>query len=313
MQWSKYSYICDIFENMQLLVFVLAYPLLWLISILPYRLFYFFSDLVFLFVFRVFGYRKKVVSRNLKMVFPEKNDVERHKIQVGFYKHMCDMFLEMIKTMNLSKAEVKKRYEVTNIEVMQEIEKSKSILIVCAHYANWEWNVSLNNYVNSKGYAVYQKIVNVYFDELIKKMRAKWNTIPITQNETVKVIMRNEQMGIRGSYGMVSDQSPQKHRAQYWSEFMGIKVPIFNGAETIARKLDLAVVFLKVSKVKRGYYRAELIPITLSAATTEKNEITERFLRETEKQIKEKPEYYLWTHKRWKHKNRVPEKVAQDG
>ncbi|MEA1785391.1 lysophospholipid acyltransferase family protein [Arenibacter sp. GZD96] len=295
---------------MQLLVFVLAYPLLWLISVLPYSLFYFFSDVIFILVYPIFGYRKKVVSENLRLVFPEKSEAERKHIEVTFYKHMCDMFLEMIKTMNLSKSEVKKRYEVINIEVLRELEKSKSILILCAHYANWEWNVSLNNYVQSKGYAVYQKIENVYFDRLLRKMRAKWNTTPITQSDTVKVIMRNEQMGIRASYGMVSDQSPQKHKAQYWSDFMGIKVPVFNGAETIARKLDLAVVFLKVTKVKRGYYRAELIPITTAASATEKNEITDRFLRETEKQIREKPEYYFWTHKRWKHKDKVPLKFV---
>lgn len=292
---------------MQLLVFILAYPFLWLISILPYRLFYLFSDFVFFIVYRIVGYRKKVVSANLKLVFPEKNELDHKDIMVKFYRHMCDMFLEMVKTLNLSKEDVKERYAVQNIEVLREIEKSKSILIVCAHYANWEWNVSINNYVNSKGYAVYQKIGNTYFDRLIKKMRAKWNTTPITQNETVKVVVRNEQMGIKATYGMVSDQSPQAHRAQYWSDFMGIKVPIYNGAETLARKLDLAVVFLKVSKVKRGYYKAEFLPITLSGKETEPNFITNRFLKETENQIREQPEYYLWTHKRWKHRNKVPQ------
>lgn len=292
---------------MQLLVFILAYPFLWLISILPYKLFYLFSDFVFFIVYRIVGYRKKVVSTNLKLVFPEKSEADRKDIMVKFYRHMCDMFLEMVKTLNLTKEDVKERYAVQNIEVLLEIEKSKSILIVCAHYANWEWNVSINNYVNSKGYAVYQKIGNAYFDRLIKKMRAKWNTTPITQNETVKVVVRNEQKGIKATYGMVSDQSPQAHRAQYWSDFMGIKVPIYNGAETLARKLDLAVVFLKVSKVKRGYYKAEFLPITLAGKETEPNFITDRFLRETENQIREQPEYYLWTHKRWKHRNKVPQ------
>ncbi len=258
-------------------------------------------------VYHIVGYRKSIVSANLSLVFPNKSLTERNIIMVKFYRHMCDMFLEMVKTFNLSKEDIKERYKVLNIEVLQEIEKSKSILIVCSHYANWEWNVSINNYVNSKGYAVYQKIGNKYFDQLIKKMRAKWNTTPITQNETVKVVVRNEQMGIKATYGMVSDQSPQVHRAQYWSEFMGIKVPIYNGAESLARKLDLAVVFLKVSKVKRGYYAAEFIPITLSGKTTAPNFITDRFLRETERQITERPEYYLWTHKRWKHRNKVPE------
>ena len=149
---------------MQLLVFILVYPLLWLISILPYRLFYGFSDFVFFWVYRVVGYRKDVVRQNLELVFPEKTEAEIKDIQKKFYHHMCNMFLEMVKTMHLSKEEVKKRYTVKNIEVIQEIEKKKTILVVCSHYANWEWNVSMNNYVSSKGYAVYQKISNTYFD-----------------------------------------------------------------------------------------------------------------------------------------------------
>jgi KDO2-lipid IV(A) lauroyltransferase len=107
---------------------------------------------------------------------------------------------------------------------------------------------------------------------------------------------------------MVSDQSPMASRAQYWSSFMGIKVPVFNGAEVLARKLDLAVVFLKVSKVKRGYYKAEFIPITRNGKSTKEYEITEQFLRLTEQQIKERPEHYLWTHRRWKHRDKAPVK-----
>ena len=291
---------------MQLLVFILLYPFLWVISILPDKIFYGFSDFMYFLVYRVVGYRKIVVRNNLKLVFPNKSEQEIKYIQKEFFKHMCDMFLEMVKTMSLSKEAVKKKYNVTNIEVFQEIEKTKSILIVCSHYANWEWNVSINNYVQSKGYAVYQKINNKYFDAFIRKTRAKWNTELITQQETVKTVVRNHQNGIRAAYGMVSDQSPQAHKAQYWKEFMGIKVPIFNGAETLARKLDLAVVFLKVSKVKRGYYKAEFIPITLAGKNTDKNEITNRFLELTEQQIKERPEHYLWTHRRWKHRDKAP-------
>ena len=291
---------------MQFLVYILVYPLLWLISILPFRLFYFFSDFVFFVLFYVVGYRKKVVFENLSRAFPDKPEEEIKKIQKDFYRHMCDMFLEMVKTLNLTKEELKERYKIINIEVLQDIVKEKSVLIVCSHYANWEWNVSINNYVNAKGYAVYQKIGNSYFDDLIKKIRAKWNTTLITQQETVKTVYRNVQNEVISAYGMVSDQSPQVKRAQYWSEFMGVKVPIFNGPESMARKLDLAVVFLKVSKVKRGYYQAEFMPITTAGSTTKKHQITDQFLRLTEDQIREKPEYYLWTHKRWKHRNKVP-------
>jgi len=296
---------------MQLLVFIIAYPMLWLISILPYRMFYGFSDFVCFFVYRVLGYRKKVVRDNLELVFPMKSKEEINRIQKDFYKHMCDMFLEMVKTMNLSKAQVKKRYHIVNIDILKEIEKEKSMLIVCSHYANWEWNVSINNYVQAKGYAVYQKIGNKYFDSWTRKVRARWNTTLINQQETTKTIVANVRQGIIAGYGMVSDQSPQVHRARYWSEFMGIKVPIINGAEVLARKLDLAVVFLKVSKVKRGYYQAEFIPITTSGKSTGENEITERFLRLAEQQIYEKPEHYLWTHKRWKHRNKVPKEFQK--
>jgi len=292
---------------MQLLVFVLVYPLLWTISILPYQLFYGFSNVMFFLAYRIFGYRKKVVRGNLELVFPDKTKLELDNIEIQFYRHMCDMFLEMVKTMSLSKAAVKKRYAVQNIEVLQKIEKEKSILIVCSHYANWEWNVSINNYVNAKGYAVYQKISNDYFDRWIKRVRARWNTTLITRKQVVRTVVANKRDNVTGIFGMVSDQSPQKHLAHYWTEFMGIKVPVVNGAEIMARKMDLAVVFLKVSKVKRGYYKAEFIPITTSGATTENNEITDAFLRLAEQQIQEKPEFYLWTHRRWKHRNNVPE------
>ncbi|MFS4491782.1 lysophospholipid acyltransferase family protein [Maribacter sp. 2308TA10-17] len=291
---------------MQLLVFILVYPALWLISRLPYRLFYLLSDFVFFLVYNIVGYRKKVVRDNLKLVFPEKSEIEIRTIQKKFFKHMCDMFLEMVKTMGLSKEQMKERYHITNVELIQEIEKEKSILVPCSHYANWEWNVSLNLYVQSKGYAVYQKVANKYFDKLVKDFRSKWNTTLITTHETVKTVIRNEKNMVTSIYGMVSDQSPMVVHAHYWDKFMGITVPIYNGTEVLARKLDLAVVFLKVSKVKRGYYEAEFIPITLSGKNTEPNEITKKFIALAEQQIHEQPEYYLWSHKRWKHRDKVP-------
>ncbi|MDB4292496.1 lysophospholipid acyltransferase family protein [Maribacter sp.] len=297
---------------MQFLVFVLVYPLLWMISVLPYRVFYLFSDFFFFLVYRMVGYRKKVVRTNLELVFPKKSLAERRRIEVEFFKHMCDMFMEMVKTMSLSKEDVKKRYQVLNVDVLKEIEKERSILIVCSHYANWEWNVSINNYVASKGYAVYQPISNKYFDRWIRKVRARWNTTLITTSETAKTVVKNKRDGINGVFGMVSDQSPQWHRAKYWREFMGITVPVINGAEMLAKKLDLAVVFLKVSKVKRGFYEAEFIPITTSGKQTENNEITDRFIELAEQQIHERPEHYLWTHKRWKHRDKVPAAFITD-
>ena len=294
---------------MQLLVYICAYPLLWVISILPFRLFYLFSDFVFFMVYHVVGYRKKVVYDNLKLVFPTKTDRELKQIRKDFFKHFCDMFLETVRTMSLSEKDAGKHFKVHNIDVLLDLEKSTSVLLLCSHYGNWEWIISINNHLASNGYAVYQKVGNLYFDRMIKRIRGRWNTTPITQKETVKTIMLNEQQNKRAVYGMVSDQSPMAHRAQYWTEFMGVKAPIFIGAESLARKLDLAVVFLKVSKVKRGYYEAECIPITLSGGATAEHEITDRFLELTEQQILEQPEYYLWTHRRWKHSDKAPDKA----
>ena len=291
---------------MQLLVYILAYPFLWLISMLPYKLFYFFSDLVYFLVYRVVGYRKKVVYENLTLVFPDKSEKEKKGIQRAFYKHMCDMFLETIKTLNISEEELKKRYALPNIELLLDWEKERSILVLFPHYGNWEWSIIVNVYLKSKGFAVYQNIGNVYFDRLIKKIRGIWSTTPISQRETVITMARNHQKGIKAVYGIVSDQSPQAHLAQYWTEFMNIKVPVYNSPEILARKYDHAVVFAKVTKLKRGYYNAEFIPIAEEGSKTKENEITDKFLRLTEEQILKNPAYYLWTHRRWKHRDKVP-------
>src|SRR5210317_273861 len=134
---------------MQLLVYILAYPFLWLISVLPYKLFYFFSDLVYFLVYRVVGYRKKVVYKNLTLVFPDKSEKEKKSIQKAFYKHMYDMFLETIKTLNISEEELKKRYTLPNIDLLLDLEKERSILVLFPHYGNWEWSIIVNVYLKS--------------------------------------------------------------------------------------------------------------------------------------------------------------------
>ncbi len=130
---------------MQFLVYILAYPLLWLISILPFRLFYLFSDFVYFLVYRVIGYRKKVVRENLALTLPHLSDAERKTIEKKFYHHMCDMFLEMVKTMSISPEEMEKRFHVTNIELVQDYyKKGKSVILVASHYASYEWLLTIN-------------------------------------------------------------------------------------------------------------------------------------------------------------------------
>ncbi|MGE5943538.1 MAG: lysophospholipid acyltransferase family protein [Flavobacteriales bacterium] len=288
---------------MQFLVYILIYPLLWLISILPFRLLYLVSDGVFILLYYIIGYRKKTVTSNLRLVFPEKSEKEIITIRRAFYHHLSDMFLEMTKTMTISESELKKRFKITNPEEFKRLESlNKSIILIFGHYASWEWSIVLQQYINLKGLAVYKPLANKYFNRLVKNIRSKFNTDLISTKETISVINDHEARNIKTIMGFLSDQSPRRTKDVYWGEFMGIKVPCFTGAERLAKKLDLPTAYLKVTKVKRGYYEAEVMTLAENPKEYKDYQLTDMFLREVEKQIHEAPEYYFWTHKRWKHR-----------
>ncbi|MEN1783809.1 MAG: lipid A biosynthesis acyltransferase [Bacteroidota bacterium] len=292
---------------MQLLVFLLAYPFLWLVSRLPFSILYALSDGVYWLLYRLIGYRKKVVRANLKLVFPDKSDAERLHIEKKFYRHLCDMFLEMIKTIGISNKEVAQRYTFTNIEVYHHLEnEGKNTMIMLPHYASWEWVFSLNTKIKSKGYGIYLKIQNKYFDQLVRDIRSKFGTTLVVTNESRKLIKEVKASGELFSLGIICDQSPQMSRARHWAKFMGIKVPVHIGGEELAKQHNLTPLFLKVKKVKRGHYEATFKVLTTDPVSIPNYELTEAFLKETEQVIQEAPEYYFWTHKRWKHRNKVP-------
>ncbi|MCM0667766.1 lysophospholipid acyltransferase family protein [Flavobacterium tyrosinilyticum] len=288
---------------MQFLVYILAYPLLWLISILPFPIFYLFSDFVCFLVYRVIGYRKKVVRENLALTLPHLSDAERKVIEKKFYKHMCDMFLEMIKTMSMSPEEMERRFHVTNIDLVRDYAKrGKSVILVASHYASYEWLLTINPKLGFQGVAVYKRLANPYFDKLVRKIRSKYNTEMIETRKAIPTMAKNQREGILSLYGLASDQSPKMERIFHSMKFMGVEVPVHTGAETLAKKYDLAVLFVEVKKARRGYYEATFIPLADNPKDFENFKITEMYLKEVEKQILEAPEFYLWTHKRWKHR-----------
>lgn len=288
---------------MQYLAYILVYPILWLISILPFKLFYFFSDCVYVLVYHIIGYRKKVVRNNLLLALPHLSDKERFLIEKKFYQHMCDMFLEMIKTMSISQEEMEKRFQITNIEVYKNLEKKgKNIAVMIAHYATYEWVISMNKYSDFKGYAIYKKINNPYFDRMIRRIRSKFKAILITTKETIPVIESNYNNKIKATYGFASDQSPKLSKAYHWTKFMGIETPVHTGAEMLAKKFNMNVIYLKVKKVKRGFYEATFEVLTDDVRSIPDYELSDMFMNKVEQQILEAPEYYLWTHKRWKNK-----------
>jgi len=263
------------------------------------------SDMVFVLVYHIIGYRRKTVRENLELVFPEKSISEIKQIQKKFYRHMCDMFLEMVKSISISEKEIEKRFTFTNLDYLRKLESlDKSLVVMLGHYASYEWINALQLYgLKYRTYGIYKKIKNKQFDDLAKRIRGRFGGTLITTNKTTEVILKNKEKGVLGNYAMIADQSPKLSRARTWVNFMGIKAPVFEGSDRLARKMDMAVVYLHVEKVGRGYYQATLKPITEDAPNEPKHAITKKFVEYLEEQIYKKPEYYLWTHKRWKHRN----------
>lgn len=287
---------------MQLLIYILVYPILWIISILPFPIFYLLSDAICFLVYNLIGYRKKVVRKNIRLTLPHLSEKEQLTVEKKFYSHMCDMFLEMIKTMSISQKEMEKRFVFTNMEVYYDLEKkNKSIALMCAHYASYEWVISMNYYTNFKGIGIYKRLANPYFDKLVKRIRSKFKAELITTKETIATIENNYRNNVLSLYGFASDQSPRVSAAHHWASFMGHVVPVHTGAEMLAKRFDMNVIFLRTKKVKRGYYEASFELLSDDVKSVPNYEITDKFMQLVEQQIYEAPEFYLWTHKRWKH------------
>jgi len=292
---------------MHKLVFYLSYPIIWLFSKLPFRVLYIISDGIYFLFFYVIGYRKKVVLDNLKLVYPQKPEKELKGIQKKFFGHFVDTLIEAIKAITISETSIKKRYTYKNIELIDQLYKEgKSIILTGAHYGNWEWVVGMPMITKIDCYTSYTKIQNTNFENLIKNSRSKFGMKCVKSSDIIKSIVKNVKQQKQGLYLLIADQSPMLQKNQYWTKFLNINVPIFTGAEMISKKFDFAVVNMNTTQIKRGYYESEFDLITDSPKELETNEITNRYLRITEQHIYKKPELYLWSHKRFKHKDNVP-------
>ena len=298
---------------MQLIAYILIYPLLWLISLLPFRLLYGVSDVVCFFIYRLIGYRKSTVKANLRLVFPGKPEKEINTITKRFYKHLCDLFLEMVKTLSISKQQLNKRFVLKNPEQIQALESSaSSSILMFGHYASYEWSIVLQSHIGIPGLVLYKKIANSHFDQLVRRIRSKYNTELVDSKKAIGRIKELHKANDKRMIAFLSDQSPKLRANNVWLNFMGITVPSFVGAEAVAKKYNYPIGFLKIDKVKRGHYEGEIVSLSENPQDEPDFKITETFNRLLEEQIKAKPEYYLWTHKRWKHKDKAPNSKHQD-
>jgi len=289
---------------MNFIVYILVYPLIWLLSLLPFRILYIISDGFYGLLYYIIGYRKKVVYDNLKLAFPNKSEKEILAIRKKFYHHFVDVFIEMLKLFSISKKEMDKRYKYLNIDLLDKLYKNgKSTILISSHYANWEYEVGIKSFVNYKCYAAFTKINNKYFNNTILKSREKFGATLIEAPKIAREIVKSKTQSL---YGLLSDQSPQIQKTHYWGEFLGVKVPVIIGAETLAKKYDMNIVFIKTKKIKRGFYESTLSLITDDAKKYADYKLTDMYLKKLEAQIYEEPAYYFWTHKRFKHKDKAP-------
>ena len=277
------------------------------ISLLPFWLLYLLSDFLYLILYKVFGYRTTVVTTNLKNSFPEKSTKEIKEIQDKFYHHLCDLIVESIKLFSLSEKEALKHMKVVNPELPNAyFEQGKNIMVVGGHYANWEYTVICDLQLKHQMASPYTVLSNRFFENRMKNSRSRFGFLMFSTKKVKEFFINPPDNPYLVVFG--SDQSPSSSTNAYWTRFLNQDTAVLFGTEKYSKEYSLPVLFGGIRKVKRGQYEFYFEKLEDNPAATEYGEISEKFTRRIEQQILEKPEYWLWTHKRWKRKK--PEDVV---
>ena len=292
---------------MKFVSYIIIYPIILFVSYLPFKILYFFSDITYYLLYYIIRYRRKIVRFNLEISKVANSKKELIKIEKKFYRHITDVFFEMFKFFTISPKEIQKRFTLENSKIIDDLaQKDKSVILMCAHYGGFEYFMSIGYHVPHTPFAVYTPLSNKYLDNLVKKIRLNHGSKLISRYEAGRYI--NSQIKEKNLflYGMAADQSAQIRSITYWKEFLGIKVPVFTGSERIAKRHNIPVAFGKMVKLKRGHYKVIIELICEHPNDFENYKITDIYLSKVENQIREKPEYYFWTHNRFKHKDKAP-------
>jgi Kdo2-lipid IVA lauroyltransferase/acyltransferase len=288
---------------MKKIFFYIFYFIIYLVTLLPLRVLYLFSDFLFLLLYYFPSYRRNVVATNLKNSFPEKSDKERKIIARRYYRHMADLLVEALKIIHMSDRQIARRMTIVNADLFNRFyAEGRDVIAVCSHYNNWEWLSSVSYFSKLSALLVYKPLTNEFFDRLMFRLRSKYGAEPSPMSAILKTILKYRQKKIPSVSALVADQTPPKGGHVYWTNFLNQDTCFYYGTEKIAKTLDMAVVYVHVIKVKRGYYKAELTLITDHPKNELPGAITEKHVRLLENIIREKPEYWLWSHRRWKHK-----------
>jgi Kdo2-lipid IVA lauroyltransferase/acyltransferase len=288
---------------MEAIGYYLVYGFAWLLTLMPLSLLYIFSDIIFPCMYYFPGYRRKVVRTNLVNSFPEKNIKEINKIEKAFYHHLCDLFIETFKLIHLSNRQLMKRMHMTNPEILEGLRnEGRDVVLVLGHYGNWEWLVALPLYTKLQTVSIYKPLQNRHFDRFMNKIRSRNGMILTPMSNILRELISLRQKNIRSLFAFVTDQTPPKGEIKFWTNFLNQETPVYLGAEKIASKYNMAVLFLNIQNVRRGYYDFTAELLFENSAGIADHLITEAHVKRLEEIIREKPEQWIWSHRRWKHK-----------
>lgn len=288
---------------MMWVLYKILYGVWWLLSWLPLRVHYVLSDLLYLIIYRLVGYRRKLVRRHLADSFPEKGEQERRRIERNFYHWFCDYLVETVKLLTISREELRRRMVFRGTETIdQVIADGQSCAVYLGHYCNWEWITSLPLWVSPQAQCgqIYHVLENKEFDRLFLTLRQRMGAVCIPMAETLRRLIQYRQQGQQVVIGYISDQVPFWNNIHHWCQFLNHDTPVLTGTERLARQTGHAVFYLDVRRLRRGYYEAEFRLITREPKQLGEYELTDIYFRELEASIRRDPSCYLWTHNRWK-------------
>ncbi len=273
---------------------------LYLVSLLPFWFLYIISDILFFLLYYVTKYRRKVVNENLHNSFPEKTNQERDLIEKEYYKYLADLIVETIKLITISEKEITRRMHGANPELMAYYyAQGKSIIAATAHYGNWEMAASrIGIQKPGKSIIVYKPLSNKVMDTFMNGVRSRFGTEMVAMKMIIRTLATYKNESTISVFA--ADQTPVKHEAHYFTNFLNQPTAVFLGIEKLAKMGNNVVVFFRIDKVKRGYYEGTIVPLCENPKETESNEITNLHVKYLENMIKEKPENWLWSHRRWK-------------
>ena len=275
-----------------------GFGILIVVSRLPLWILYRVSDFFYLLLITIFPYRKKVIETNLQNSFPELSKSDVRLLRNKFYSHFADLVIEGIKNLTISKGELANRFVLKNPELITQFtNKNQSVMLISGHYGNWEWMItSLATWFDCKTVGIGMPLTNSFWDRALNERRSRYG-LQVAHSGNYKVIINGNEANV---ILVLSDQSPSNSENAYWMKFLNQQTAVLFGAEFMANDQKFVPVFFKTTKVKRGIYEIELVPFQGELDKTKYGEITQWHTQLLEETIKQRPEFWLWSHKRWK-------------